>query len=270
MIKNISKKIFILISIFILSINLQAVSLSGFFSDLRGDSYNLLIAPVVVTDKRLKKSRIAIKRGFKDQLNKLDRVISEKNLEADLIEPKRVAKRSKYEKMVSSELKKLNEDLLYEYSKLNDKEEKKEDSSDGLDDFSESDFEDVNTDTNDKNVLEEMAENTIFRIAGIYLDKNIKTIDKIKVTSWDYDGEFKMVTPHGVFLECFTPYTKGRDYFMDMRVFFIILNHTTNSLTIMTKELKNVEFNNNRNMIAGKTGHILTDILSKALGDAKL
>ncbi|MBL0707898.1 MAG: hypothetical protein JJW00_02525 [Sulfurimonas sp.] len=246
---------------------LNASELSAYFSSVNNSEYNLVIAPVLVTNKRAKKSRIAIKRGYRDQIKKLTRVIVAKELQANIVTPKKYARKNHYEKLVTLELDKLNETLLFEYNKIN-KEEKTVESEEDDDfaDFSESDFEDVNSEKEEKNELELLAENTLFKVSNIYLEKEVQMVTDIKVTLRDANGKIvKMVNPDSVFLESFTPYDKKRVYFVDVRIFLVILNSTANTITIMTKEIVNAEFDNNAALITGKTGQVLRELLSEAL-----
>jgi len=263
-----SKLVFTLSLISILVPNMSASVLSGYFNGMSNSEYNLIIAPALVTNKRAKKSRIAIKRGYKDQISKLTREIHSKNLLAHMLIPKKYARKNHYEKLVTLELDQLNQTLLSEYEKINIKEKASSSNQEDDDfaDFSESDFEDVNTNKEEKNELEMIAENTLYKISNIYLDKEVYKVTDIQVTLRDSKGKIiKMVHPNSVFLESFKPYDKKRVYFVDVRIFLVILNSTANSITVMTKEIVNAEFNNNAALITGKTGQVLRELLSEAL-----
>ncbi len=273
-----SKNIFLIFVFIIFTVNLNATqqktektstseTLYNLYKSFNG-KYNIIIAPLVITDQRHRKSKISIKRGFKDQINKLNRIITSKDLHANLVVPKRFARKNKHERLVTQNLLKLNNDLLYVFNETvkNETDSESTKSDDGMDDFSESDFENVNTQSEEKNEIENIAENSLFNVANIYLGKNVSRIEHIKVPLRKSNGQIiKMLNPNSVFLEVFTPFIENKDYYFNLRVFVVILNTTTNTVTVMTKEMKNAHFNNNSALISGKTGHILKEIIGNAI-----
>ena len=261
--RKIKRNLAVVLFFALIAESLNASALSGYFNSLSNSNYNLMIAPVFITNKRAKQSRIAIKRGYSDQIRKLTRVIASKKLKANIINPRKFLRKSKHEQLVTMELEKLNQSLLTTYNAMN---KKTATTTDAFDDFSESDFEDVNTDKGQKNELELIAENTLFKVSKIYLNREVYTVNKIEVTLRDSSGKIiKMVKPDSLFLESFKPYDKKREYYIDVRIFLVILNSTTNNITVMTKEIVNAKFNNNSALITGKTGQVLRELLSEAL-----
>ncbi|MEA2050459.1 MAG: hypothetical protein U9O56_07000 [Campylobacterota bacterium] len=244
--------------------------------DFDKDNFNLICTQPLVSDldKRNKVYK-AIYKGYMKQLRSLTYKVQKFNdIQYKYYGNNQRSRIAKRDDAASEEFLAMLE-AVNEYFERHDanKKTKTKNGSDNEDEFSnEEEFDFSETELEEltkKGDSQEDKYKTLFvdsmnSIASIY--KTRKTSDNLWLVPFSYaDGSVENVAPNVVFGEYFNPSKQGRRYFLNINIFFFIID-SDGDARVMSKEISDYNWKRNFRFISAQSGKVIQDTVTKFTG----